>query len=166
MIVDKTDLPGVLLIKPEIFEDFRGQYIEIYNEALYREKGIVKFIQDDISISSRHVLRGIHGDKETWKLISCLYGMFYLVVVNYNEESSYFRKWQAFALSEKNRYQVLVPPNYGNAHLVMSDNAIFHYKQSTYYDLSKQFTLKWNDPQLNIWWPIKNPILSMRDERW
>lgn len=161
----KTDLPGVLLIKPEIFEDFRGQYVELYNEALYRGKGIdVKFIQDDISVSSRHVLRGIHGDRETWKLISCLHGMFYFVAVNCNEASPDFGRWQAFTLSEKNRRQVLVPPFFGNAHLVMSDEAVFHYKQSTDYDPSKQFTYKWNEPRFGIWWPIKNPILSARDE--
>jgi len=163
--VSKTNLDGVLLIKLDVFEDFRGEYVETYNEALYRDNGVnVKFIQDDISVSSRNVLRGIHGDSETWKLISCLYGKFYLVVVNGDKQSRNFGKWESFVLSEKNRMQVLVPPNHGNAHLVLSDTAIFHYKQSTYYDRSKQFTYKWDDPELNIWWPIKNPILSIRDE--
>lgn len=165
MKVSKTNLDGVLLIKLDVFEDFRGEYVETYNEALYRDNGVnVKFIQDDISVSSRNVLRGIHGDSETWKLISCLYGKFYLVVVNGDKQSRNFGKWESFVLSEKNRMQVLVPPNHGNAHLVLSDTAIFHYKQSTYYDRSKQFTYKWDDPELNIWWPIKNPILSIRDE--
>jgi len=163
--IRKTNLDGVLLIKLDVFEDFRGEYVETYNEALYRENGIdVKFVQDDISVSSRNVLRGIHGDSDTWKLISCLYGKFYLVVVNGDKQSRNFGKWESFVLSEKNRMQVLVPPNHGNAHLVLSDTAIFHYKQSSYYDRSKQFTYKWDDPMLNIWWPIKNPILSIRDE--
>ena len=76
MEVSKTKLDGVLLIKPPtIFEDFRGSYVETYNEKMYTEAGIdVKFVQDDISVSSRHVLRGIHGDDVTWKLVSCLYG--------------------------------------------------------------------------------------------
>ena len=163
--VSKTQLHGVLMIKPYVFEDHRGEYIETYNEALYKKNGIdVKFVQDDISVSTRNVLRGIHGDDETWKLISCLYGKFYLVVVNCNKESETFRRWQSFVLSDKNRLQVLVPPKYGNAHLVLSDMAIFHYKQSTYYEPSKQFTYKWNDTKLKIWWPIKNPILSLRDQ--
>ena len=78
MEVKKTKQKGVLLITPPtVFEDFRGSYVETYNEALYREAGItVKFVQDDISVSSRNVLRGIHGDGETWKLISCLFGKF------------------------------------------------------------------------------------------
>jgi len=163
--VEKTELDGVLLIKPSAFEDFRGSYIETYNEELYRSHGIdINFIQDDVSISSRNVLRGIHGDSETWKLISCLHGSFYFVVVNCDRSSENFGKWQSFTLSENNRHQVLVPPKYGNAHVVLSEKAIFHYKQSTYYNPSGQFTYVWNDPELGIWWPIKAPILSKRDE--
>lgn len=165
MIVEKTNLPGVLLIKPDVFEDHRGQYVETYNQELYHDKGItVKFVQDDISISSKNVLRGIHGDQETWKLISCQYGKFYLVVVNCDKESADFGKWQSFVLSDTNYHQVLVPPKHGNGHLVLSDKCIFHYKQNTYYNPSGQFTYLWDDPQLNIWWPIQTPILSQRDQ--
>lgn len=165
MIVEKTKLDGVLLIKLEGFEDHRGEYVELYNEKLYKSKGIdIDFVEDDISISSKHVLRGIHGNSETWKLISCLHGKFYFVVVNCDSHSDDFGKWESFVLSEYNRHQVLVPANYGNAHLVLSDKAIFHYKQSSYYYPEKQFTYLWNESKFNIWWPIKNPILSQRDE--
>lgn len=165
MIVSKTGLDGVKIVKLDVFEDHRGQYVETYNEKDYRDHGIdVKFVQDDLSVSSRHVLRGIHGDDVTWKLISCLYGKFYLVVVNCDLDSKNFGKWEFFVLSEYNRHQVLVPPKFGNAHLVLTDQAIFHYKQSTYYDPQRQFTYLWNDPQFNIWWPVKTPILSRRDE--
>jgi len=163
--VNETKLKGVCLIKPDVFEDHRGQYVEIYNEQLYRNHGTeAKFVEDDISVSSRHVLRGIHGDMQTWKLISCLHGRFYLVVVNCDRESRNFGQWQSFVLSAHNRYQVLVPARYGNAHLVMSERAIFHYKQSAYYNPAGQFTYLWNDPAFDIWWPIQNPILSRRDE--
>jgi dTDP-4-dehydrorhamnose 3,5-epimerase len=163
--VEKTQLPGVLLIKPSVFDDFRGEYVELYNEELYHRNGIkTKFIQDDISLSSKNVLRGLHGDQDTWKLISCLYGKFYLVVLNYDHGSSDFGCWQSFSLSDRNRWQVLIPPKHGNGHLVLSEQAIFHYKQSTVYrGAEKQFTIAWNDPQFKIWWPINNPILSMRD---
>jgi dTDP-4-dehydrorhamnose 3,5-epimerase len=166
MEVFQATLDGVLLIKPPtIFEDFRGTYVEIYNEKLYNEAGVsVTFVQDDISVSSKHILRGIHGDDQTWKLISCLYGKFYLVVVNWDKASSQFGQWESFVLSDQNRLQVLVPPKFGNGHLVLSEQAIFHYKQSTYYNRAGQFTLLWNDPKLNIWWPIKNPVISRRDE--
>ena len=165
MKIKKTTLGGVLLIKLDVFEDYRGEYIETYNEELYQKKGInINFVQDDISVSTKNVLRGIHGDSETWKLISCLYGNFYLIVVNCDVNSENFGKWKSFVLSDVNRLQVLVPPKYGNAHLILSNKAIFHYKQSTYYNLEKQFTYKWNDSKFNIWWPTKNPILSQRDE--
>jgi dTDP-4-dehydrorhamnose 3,5-epimerase len=166
MKVFKTKMEDVLLIKPDVFKDHRGEYIETYNEELYNKNGInIKFIQDDISVSRRNVLRGIHGDNLTWKLISCLYGKFYFVVVNCDTRSKNFGKWQSFELSDKNRLQILVPPKYGNAHLILSKEAIFHYKQSTYYDPKKQFTYKWDDPRFNIKWPVKNPVLSLRDKK-
>ena len=166
MEVSKTKLDGVLLIKPsDIFRDFRGTYMETYNEKLYTEAGInVKFVQDDISVSKQNVLRGLHGDSKTWKLVSCLYGEFYLVVVNWDDASPQYRQWEAFTLSDHNRLQVLIPPKFGNGHLVMSEQAIFHYKQSTYYNRAGQFTILWNDPRLRIKWPINNPILSKRDQ--
>jgi len=163
--VTKGKLDGVLVVKPPtIFQDFRGSYVETYNEELYNRAGInIRFIQDDISVSSKNVLRGIHGDGETWKLVSCLYGEFYLVVVNWDEASPQFGQWESFTLSDQNRLQVLVPPKFGNGHLVLSELAIFHYKQSTYYNRAGQFTILWNDPKLNINWPVDNPITSKRD---
>jgi dTDP-4-dehydrorhamnose 3,5-epimerase len=166
MRVQHTSLDGVLVIEPPtVFEDFRGAYVETYNRRLYAEAGIaVDFVQDDISVSSRNVLRGIHGDTRTWKLISCLHGQFYLVVVNWDPDSPQCGKWEGFTLSDRNRLQVLVPPRFGNGHLVLSEEAIFHYKQSTEYDRAGQFTLLWDDPRLGIWWPTRSPILSQRDQ--
>lgn len=161
--VKDTTLDGVKVITLPSFEDFRGEYVETWNEEYYKVLGDIHFIQDDISVSTRNVLRGIHGDSKTYKLISCLYGKFYLVVVNCDTTSPEFRKWEGFTLSNTNRLQVLVPPKHGNAHLVLSDKAIFHYKQNTYYDRASQFTYKWNDKMFDIWWPISNPILSKRD---
>jgi len=159
-------LDGVRLLRPTtLFEDFRGEYVEIYNRELASAAGIdVDFVQDDISVSTHNVLRGIHGDGGTWKLISCLQGRFYLVVVNHEATSPQYLQWEAFTLSDKNRLQVLVPPRFGNGHLVLSEQAIFHYKQSSYYDRAGQFTLAWDDPALGIWWPTQSPIVSQRDQ--
>ena len=156
MNVEKTYLEGVLIIDPPTnFKDFRGSYIELYNERLYKSHGIEQdFIQDDISTSKLNVLRGIHGDASTSKLVSCLYGEFYLVVVNNNPKSSQYMKWQSFNLSDVNRKQVLIPPMYGNGHLVLSDVCIYHYKQTTEYNRDGQFTIMWNDPAYDIKWPI------------
>lgn len=163
--VSKSHLDGVLVINPPTkFEDFRGSYVETYNESIYQAAGITqKFIQDDASTSTKDVLRGIHGDHKTWKLVSCLYGAFYLLVVNNDKESPQFKKWASFTLSDRNHLQVLIPPKFGNAHLVLSDSAVFHYKQTTEYERSSQFTIQWDDPSFNFWWPISNPIMSMRD---
>ena len=169
--LEDTKLDGVLLIKPQVFEDFRGSYLMTYNEKEYMEaiiqNGVDKlsFVEDDISVSKKHVLRGIHGDYNTAKLISCLEGEFYLVVVNNIPDHKQFRQWVSFNLSEYNRYQVFVPPGFGNGHLALTDRAIFSYKQSSYYNPKGQFTILWNDPKLNIHWSIKNPILSSRDKR-
>jgi dTDP-4-dehydrorhamnose 3,5-epimerase len=162
--VHKTKLEGVLLIKPTFFEDQRGEYLELYNKALYKQKGIdIDFVEEDISVTARGALKGVHGDTLTWKLISCLHGKFYLVVINYDEQSKEFGRWQSFVLSEVNKHQVLVPPKFGNGHLCVSEKSLFFYKQSAYYDPSRQFTIKWNDPRFKIRWPIKDPILSERD---
>ncbi|SCA57853.1 dTDP-4-dehydrorhamnose 3,5-epimerase [Candidatus Terasakiella magnetica] len=165
MKVEETKLDGVLKITPPtIFEDFRGEYIETYNERLYHEAGIDQpFIQDDISVSSQHVLRGIHGDAETWKLISCLHGKFYILVINWDKDSPQFGQWEGHTLSAKNRHQLLIPPKHGNGHVVLTDEAIFHYKQTSEYNRAGQFTLLWNDPKLDLYWPINNPIVSPRD---
>lgn len=178
MKMERTSLDGVVKITLDIFEDHRGRYIELYDDKKllldfpYRTffgydmlgRKFPPFVQDDVSMSFRNVLRGIHGDNETWKLITCLYGKFYLVIVNCDQENKNFGTWQSFILSESNGIQVLVPPKYGVAHLCLTYQCIFHYKQSTYYDRSKQFSYRYDDKLFNIWWPIDKPILSRRDE--
>lgn len=163
--VKNTEIEGVKLITPStIFDDFRGDYVEIYNLRSYRDAGITEeFVQDDYATSSKHVLRGIHGDAKTAKLVKCIYGSLYLVVVNNNRESHQYKKWVSFSISCGNRKQVFVPAKFGIGYVVMSDIAVFHYKQSTYYGDAKQFTIKWNDPEFSIWWPVTNPIISLRD---
>lgn len=160
-----TRLEGVkVIVPPTIFEDHRGVYVETYNEELYRRAGVTaRFVQDDISVSSRHVLRGIHADPRIWKLVDCLYGEFYLVVVVCDRSRPDFGRWEAFTLSDANHLQVLIPPRHGVAHLVLSEKAIFHYKQSGYYDRAAQATFRWDDPAFGIRWPMRRPILSERD---
>ncbi|MBD1164747.1 dTDP-4-dehydrorhamnose 3,5-epimerase family protein [Pelagibacterales bacterium SAG-MED13] len=160
----KTKLNGVFEVTQTEFKDFRGKYIEIYNKEFFtKKKKKINFVQDDISISKKNVLRGIHGDNKTWKLIRCIFGKILLVVVNNNPKASQYLKSQTFIVSDDNRKSILIPPKFGNGHLVLSKMCIFHYKQTTYYNFKSQFTLKWNDKRLKIKWPIKKPILSKRD---
>jgi dTDP-4-dehydrorhamnose 3,5-epimerase len=160
-----TSLDGVLVVEPlTIFEDYRGQYVELYNKPEYKAAGInYDFIQDDIVVSRRNVLRGIHGSANNAKLVTCLHGAFYLVVINNITGSPQFGRWESFTLSDRNRKQVVIPAGFGNAHLVLTDFAIFHYRQTTTYDRAGQFTLAWDDPRFGIKWPIDRPILSERD---
>ena len=165
MRVIKTNLKGVMKIELESFSDHRGKYTETYNEDAYKQAGIdVNFIQDDISFSKKNVLRGIHGDGETYKLVSCLHGSFVLIVVNNDSASEEYKKWISFNLSGNDDTQILIPPKFGNGHFVTSNDAIFHYKQNTYYNPQGQFTIMWNDPEYNFVWPNNNPILSKRDK--
>jgi dTDP-4-dehydrorhamnose 3,5-epimerase len=163
-IFEDTGLDGVKKIIPTTFEDHRGSYTEIYNKDFMKKNEIyVDFLQDDISVSHKNVLRGIHGDNKTYKLVSCLYGEFQLIVVNNNPESKKYKKWKSFHMSFKNREQILIPPKFGNGHLVLTKFAIFHYKQNTQYDRDSQFTIKWNDPLYKFKWKSDSPILSDRD---
>ena len=168
--ITKTKLPGVLSFQHERFEDHRGTYEELYNafdytDAITEAVGEkLVFQEDDIAISHKHVLRGLHGDDRTWKLITCLKGQYYIVVLNYDNDSVHFGEWESFILSDKNRNQLLVPPKHGHGYVVMSEEAVFHYKQTcTYQGMEKQFTITYDDSRFNIWWPIKDPILSRRD---
>lgn len=166
MIFKKTKLNGVIKIKLNPFKDLRGKYLEIFNNSLFKKiNKKIEFIQDDISISKKNVLRGIHGDYKTWKLITCLEGQFTLLVVNNNKDHSQYKKFQFFNLSDQNNIQILVPPGFGNAHYVKSKKAIFHYKQTSLYNRKSQFTIKWNDINYKFNWKFKNkPITSKRDK--
>ena len=168
MEICKTKLRDVCLVKPDIHTDFRGDYVMTYNEKRYKENGIdVRFVEEDISTSTKGVLRGIHYSPSCWKLNECLYGTLYYVVVNCDEKDAEFGKWQAFILSDKNHHQLFKHPRYGSGFLVLSDYAVFHYMQSEYYDSENpnQKTFKWNDLRFKIWYPdLIPPILSQRDE--
>lgn len=166
--VSTTSLPNVLLIERDLAKDHRGHYAEVYNKKLYFDNGIkVKFVADDFSHSKHNVLRGLHGDTKTWKLISCPFGKLFLAVVNYDPNSPHYCKSETFVLTPENRLQVLIPPLHVNGHYIMSrTGAIFQYKQSAYYKGAKnQFSERWNDPRFKIKWPFKGtPILSDRDK--
>jgi dTDP-4-dehydrorhamnose 3,5-epimerase len=156
-------LPEVKIYQPDSFEDYRGELYTLFKQ----EEHELVFNHDKVSVSRQNVLRGMHGDSKSWKLITCLSGVVYLVVIDNRPESSNYLKWDSIVLSETNRKQVLVPPMFANGHLVLSSQATFFYKWSylgDYPDVKDQFTLKWNDPKINIHWPIDNPILSNRDK--
>lgn len=156
--------PDVKIYNHDVNHDYRGELWTLWNK---NQLPNLNFNHDKVSTSRKHVLRGIHGDQKSWKLIECLYGEMYFVVVDNRPESEYYGKWTSMMLSDKKRQSILLPPRFGNGFLVMSDLAIFHYKwayEGDYPDVEDQFTINWQDTKLNIYWPISNPILSERDK--
>jgi dTDP-4-dehydrorhamnose 3,5-epimerase len=157
--------PEVKIFQPDVYTDFRGDLWTLWNKDKFEPQ--LDFNHDKVSTSRKHVLRGIHGDSKSWKLITCLYGEMYFVVVDNRPESLNYLKWDSLILDDRTRKSVLVPPQFGNAFLVLSENSVFHYKWAYpggYPDVEDQFTLKWNDSRLNIDWPISNPLLQKRDK--
>ena len=147
------------------FKDHRGFYWTSWKKNSFKS---IKFRHDKFSLSKKNVLRGLHGDNKTWKLVSCPYGKFLLVVVNCEKNSKNFLSWRSWVLSQQNGVQILIPPNYANGHLCLSKECLFHYKLSykgKYLDVNKQFSIRWNDPKINIAWKINKPILSSRDKK-
>ena len=156
-------LPGVILVVPDVFEDFRGHYAMTYNRDLYRAAGIMAdFLEQDISTSSKGVLRGLHVDFACEKIYEIIHGSAYYVLVDCLEGPT-FGNWEAFILTGENHHQLYKPGRYGAGFLALSDLVVLHYFQDHYYDPQRQTTLLWNDPRLNIWWPTSTPILSRRD---
>ena len=166
MRVTDTRLHGVKLIVPEVFEDHRGSYLQLFDTQRYRDVcGEIDFVQDDITVSRKHVLRGLHGDFVTTKLVTILNGSGYALLADNRPESPTYRQWEAFTLSRENRHQLLIPPGIGNSVVALEDDLIYHYKQDTHFVFGQQFTIKWDDPSWGFEWPIEDPILSERDRR-
>ena len=153
-------LSDVKIFKNSSFQDNRGELWTVWNKNEFKPE--LSFNHDKVAVSKRHVLRGIHGDFKSWKLITCLAGEIFLVIVDPKT-----LEHMSLVLSQENKTTVLVPPGLGNGHLVLSNEAVFFYKWSydgDYPDVEDQFSLKWNDPKLDINWPISLPILSSRDQ--
>ena len=150
---------------PDVYTDYRGDIWTSYRKDAFSAE--LDFKHDKYSTSREGVLRGIHGDYKTWKLVSCLYGELYFVVVDNRPESDTYLEWRWMILNDKNRKQVLLPPGFGNAFYVLSNQSLFSYKlcyPGKYSGAEEQFTLKWDDPRLDIDWPSSNPILQLRDK--
>jgi dTDP-4-dehydrorhamnose 3,5-epimerase len=138
--------------------------MELYDSVNMKEVTSEIFVQDDISISRKGVLRGLHGDWKTTKLVTVLKGSGYALIADNRLDSPTYKKWQSFTLSDQNKNMLLLPPGIGNSILALENEIIYYYKQNTHFVDGQQFTIKWNDPDWKFWWPIKNPILSQRDE--
>jgi dTDP-4-dehydrorhamnose 3,5-epimerase len=160
-------LPEVLLVKPKVFGDARGYFVETYNAERYREAGIpLTFVQDNLSRSRRGILRGLHlqNPHTQGKLVSVLEGEVFDVAVDVRVGSPSFGKWVGALLSAENHHQLWVPPGFAHGFCVTSENALFSYKCTDLYHPEAELGVAWNDPALGIAWPLSSPQLSAKDE--
>lgn len=167
MNVIKTKLQDCVIIEPKVFGDERGFFLETFQAERYADlAGIVlPFVQDNHSRSSKAVLRGLHFQKTKpqGKLVRVVRGKVYDVAVDMRQDSPTFGQWEAVILSEENKKQFWVPPGFAHGFVVLSDTADFDYKCTNYYNPSDEGSILWNDPDLDIPWPIDSPKLSDKD---
>jgi len=167
--ISKTDLDGVVVIEPQFFQDHRGFFFESYNKRRLAEKGFdITFVQDNHSRSAKGVLRGLHYQNmkgPLHRLMRCTIGEIWYTVVDLRVGAPTFGKWFATTLSAENKKQVLIAPEFAHGFVVMSDVAEVQYKLSGYHDPAADAAIAWDDPDIGIPWPVKEPILSDRDRQ-
>ncbi|MCS4142431.1 dTDP-4-dehydrorhamnose 3,5-epimerase [Salinibacter ruber] len=163
----ETDLPGVYVIEPDVYADHRGDFREIWNAREYAEHGVTAtFVQDNLSRSKPRVLRGLHfqNPRPQGKLVSVFRGEVYDVALDVRVDSDTFGQWEGWTLSAENGRQLYVPEGFAHGFVVTSrTEALFHYKCTDFYAPDAEETVRWDDPDLSIDWPVDEPILSEKD---
>ena len=165
----KLSIPDVIIIEPKIFPDERGAFFELFKQSIFEQNEInVKYVQDNISVSNLNVLRGLHFQKtpkSQAKLITVLQGEIFDVAVDIRKNSPTYGKWVGEILSETNRKLLFIPEGFAHGFCTLRENTIVMYKVSNEYSSELERSIIWNDPEINISWPIKNPILSEKDSQ-
>lgn len=167
----ETEIPDVKLIKPKVFGDNRGFFMETWNQQSFGKAGInISFVQDNHSRSVKHTLRGLHYqiNQPQGKLVRVTHGEVFDVVVDLRKYSPTFGKWVGELLSEENQHQLWVPPGFAHGFLVISDTAEFQYKCTDFYAPEYERSIHWADRSLNIDWPLPNgelPLISDKDKK-
>jgi len=165
----KTFGTNVPVYSPSVYREFRGEIFTTYHSDTHPVNNLLPndcVVHSRFSKSYKNVLRGLHYDDKTYKLVQALVGEIYLVVLDVREGSKTFGKWESYIISEKTRDQVLVPPGFANGHYALTD-CVFHYNlfyKGEYVDSINHGVAKWNNPQWNIEWPTNNPTLQMKDK--
>jgi dTDP-4-dehydrorhamnose 3,5-epimerase len=166
MNVKETKLPGVLVLEPDVFSDDRGFFLETWNSERYEKAGIKgSFVQDNVSFSTRGVLRGLHFQypQSQDKLVQVLSGEVVDVAVDIRKDSPTFGKWVSEVLSNANHRQMYIPSGFAHGYCVTSETAVFSYKCTDFYNPGSEGGIIWNDPDINIDWLMEEPILSSKD---
>ena len=168
MEVEKFEIEGLLLLKPKVFTDDRGYFLESFNRnSFYKATGLdIDFVQDNESKSDKRVIRGLHlqlPPYEQGKLVRVIEGKVIDVAVDLRKNSPTYGKHQSVVLSSENKHQFYVPAGFGHGFSVLEDNTIFSYKCTQFYKKESEIVMQWNDADLQIDWGIKNPTLSEKD---
>jgi dTDP-4-dehydrorhamnose 3,5-epimerase len=161
-----TELPGVVIIEPDVYRDPRGFFLESYHFQKYRDGGILlSFVQDNHSHSVRGTIRGLHAQRQRpqGKLLRVIEGEIFDVAVDIRKGSPTFGRWIGIDLSSENFRQCYIPPGFAHGFAVLSPSAQLEYKCTDYYDPTDEIGVLWNDPEIGIAWPVKDPILSAKD---
>ena len=170
MKVVQTELPGVLLLEPRVYQDERGFFLESYNRRTFRDAtgNDIDFVQDNQVFSVRNVLRGLHYQirQPQGKLVAVLAGEIFDVAVDLRRSSSTFGKWLGTTLTGGSHRMIWVPAGFAHGYLVLSEHAIVMYKTTDFYAPAQERTIAWNDPVLAVRWPLEgSPIVSEKDQR-
>lgn len=166
MEIVTTPIAGVLLIKPKVWRDARGFFVETWQQQRYHDAGMdMPFVQDNHSRSSYGILRGLHFQKRfpQGKLVSVALGRVFDVAVDIRAGSPSFGQWYGAELTEENQHQLWVPPGCAHGYCVLSETASFYYKCTDYYHPEDEGSIRWDDPDLAISWPVAEPVLSPKD---
>lgn len=164
--IESRQLNDVLILRPQVFEDERGFFMEVYREDQFKELGIASiFLQDNHSRSAKNVLRGLHFQWKPpqGKLVRVTYGRAFFAIVDIRKGSPTAGKWVSIELSAENRKFIYVPPGFANGFCSLSDFVEVQYKCTNTYNRESEGSILWNDPSIGINWPIQNPIISTRD---
>lgn len=159
-------LPEIIKITPRVFQDERGKFFESFRVSSMQSLGVQEnFVQDNFSVSAKNTLRGLHLQlkNQQGKLITVLKGKVFDVAVDARPTSPNFGKWMGFVLDDKTHEQIYIPPGFAHGFCALSDDVIFSYKCTAYYDPESEITIRWDDPDIGIAWPIEHPNLSHKD---
>jgi dTDP-4-dehydrorhamnose 3,5-epimerase len=168
MKFSKTALDDVVIIEPDVFRDGRGFFMETFHTRRYEEAGIsARFVQDNYLYSIRNVIRGLHYQlhHSQAKLIQVIRGEVFDVAVDIRRGSPTFGKWEGVLLSGENKRQMYIPAGFAHGFCVLSDEVDLLYKCSDFYTPGDEYGINWNDPELEISWPVSDPVLSEKDQR-
>lgn len=168
--MERLELPilGALLLRPDVFGDDRGYFKETYSRGRYREAGVTEeFVQDNVSLSRRGTLRGLHGDPRMAKLVQVLAGEAFDVLVDARPESPTYGKWYGECLRANEHAQLYIPAGCLHGFLALADDTLLAYKQSALYDPSQEIGVAWNDPTIDVAWPLDGitPLISKKDRQ-